>query len=92
MFKHYYFFLLINFFFFLCYTNLDAAFDRRFLYKIEMAKPSVLAKAKIWKSKIEKLSEEEANLLSNQFNLSFIYSFKLLMVQVFNLKNNIMNY
>ena len=50
--------------------NLDTAFDRRFLYKIEMAKPNISAKAKIWSTKIKKLSEEKANLLVTQFDFS----------------------
>ena len=38
--------------------NMDNAFNRRFLYKIEFSKPSKQTRAKIWKSKLPDLSNE----------------------------------
>lgn len=49
--------------------NLDKAFDRRFLYKLEFPNPSQETKAKIWMSKIHDLSGEEALELS-RYDLS----------------------
>ncbi len=50
--------------------NLDEAFERRFLFKIRFDKPSVEAKKKIWKSKLEWLSEEEVNTFASGYDLS----------------------
>ncbi|MDR2064404.1 MAG: ATP-binding protein, partial [Prevotellaceae bacterium] len=50
--------------------NLDKAFERRFLYKIEFSKPSVEAKKTIWQSIIPALSEKEAVTLSEKYNFS----------------------
>src|SRR5690606_10766788 len=50
--------------------NLDTAFERRFLYKINFEKPEIHAAAKIWKSKLPFLSEEESMKLASQFNFS----------------------
>ena len=51
-------------------TNMDTAFERRFLFKIEFRKPSITAKSEIWKSKIPQLSEEDCELLASQFDFS----------------------
>ncbi len=50
--------------------NLDAAFERRFLFKISYDKPSVEAKKLIWKDKLTTLSDEEALNLSTTFDFS----------------------
>ena len=50
--------------------NLDAAFKRRFLFKIEFHKPDAGVRAKIWKSMIGGLSEADAETLANRFELS----------------------
>ncbi len=50
--------------------NLDNAFERRFLFKIKLAKPNAEIKAKIWKSNIEWLSDEEAEKLAKDFSFS----------------------
>lgn len=39
--------------------NMDSAFDRRFLYKVEFTKPSSKVRAHIWKAKLPQLSEQE---------------------------------
>ena len=50
--------------------NLDKAFERRFLYKIKFGKPSLEARCNIWKSMIPSLTEDEALILADSFNLS----------------------
>jgi SpoVK/Ycf46/Vps4 family AAA+-type ATPase len=50
--------------------NLDKAFERRFLYKIEFEKPDAAAKRAIWKSIMPSLDEESAGVLSDRFDLS----------------------
>jgi AAA+ superfamily predicted ATPase len=51
-------------------NNLDAAFERRFLFKIEFQKPQIDTKAKIWKVKLPILNEGECEILANQFDFS----------------------
>ena len=51
-------------------TNLDKAFERRFLYKICFDKPSLEAKVSIWRSMIPSLSETEAVHLATDFDFS----------------------
>jgi SpoVK/Ycf46/Vps4 family AAA+-type ATPase len=50
--------------------NLDKAFERRFLYKIEFSKPSVEAKESIWQTMMPVLSQEESRSLAKEFNFS----------------------
>lgn len=50
--------------------NLDAAFERRFLFKIQLKKPESLAASLIWKTKIPSLSEQEAQKLAEVFRFS----------------------
>lgn len=50
--------------------NLDKAFERRFLYKIRFGKPSLEARCNIWKSMIPSLSDDEALILADSYNLS----------------------
>lgn len=50
--------------------NLDKAFDRRFLFKIQFEKPDTTAKKAIWKSKIDWISDEESLHLANKFDLT----------------------
>ena len=51
-------------------SNLDKAFERRFLYKIRFDKPSVESRAKIWQTMLHKLSKNDAYMLAAQFDLS----------------------
>lgn len=51
-------------------TNLDKAFERRFLYKICFEKPSREARASIWRAMLPSLSEDEAEILANDFDFS----------------------
>lgn len=51
-------------------TNLDKAFERRFLYKIRFDKPTVSARSEIWQTMLKGLSAEDAQTLASQFDLS----------------------
>jgi hypothetical protein len=51
-------------------TNMDTAFDRRFLFKIEFIKPTAKVKAQIWKDKLPYLSDEDCDNLASHFNFS----------------------
>lgn len=51
-------------------SNLDKAFDRRFLYKVKFCKPEAEVKAKIWKEMLKDLSEEDARTLAEEFDFS----------------------
>ena len=50
--------------------NLDSAFERRFLYKVEFHKPSIEAKINIWKSFLPDLCDEDAVRLAKGFDFS----------------------
>lgn len=50
--------------------NLDAAFERRFLYKLHFENPSVTVKKQIWQSMIQDLSDEDARRLAAEFNFT----------------------
>lgn len=50
--------------------NLDSAFERRFLFKIQFEKPSTAVKIKIWKNKLNWIEDGFAKVLSERFNLS----------------------
>ena len=51
-------------------SNMDKAFERRFIYKIEFEKPSVEAKCAIWHSMISDLSEIDARMLAEKYDFS----------------------
>jgi AAA+ superfamily predicted ATPase len=50
--------------------NFDAAFDRRFLFKIELQKPDVSIKAKIWQSKLQNVVSSDCEHLAKSFDFS----------------------
>ncbi len=50
--------------------NLDSAFARRFLFKIEFKQPTAEAKQSIWKSKLEWLADEDCRTISTKFDFS----------------------
>ena len=50
--------------------NLDKAFERRFLYKIEFEIPDIHAKSAIWKSIIPELKDDEADILAVSYDFS----------------------
>jgi SpoVK/Ycf46/Vps4 family AAA+-type ATPase len=51
-------------------NNLDKAFDRRFLFKVEFKNPSIEAAANIWKSKLPFLKKKDALFLAEKFPFS----------------------
>jgi AAA+ superfamily predicted ATPase len=50
--------------------NMDKAFERRFLYKIEFMKPCLAARQSIWQSMMPSISAAEAETLASRFDLS----------------------
>jgi SpoVK/Ycf46/Vps4 family AAA+-type ATPase len=50
--------------------NLDSAFERRFLFKVEFRKPDVEIKSKIWQLKLPKLSTYECETLASRFDFT----------------------
>jgi SpoVK/Ycf46/Vps4 family AAA+-type ATPase len=50
--------------------NLDDAFERRFLYKLELDNPTTEVKARIWQSMMPDLKEDEARQLAGEFDFS----------------------
>ena len=50
--------------------NMDKAFERRFLYKIKFEKPTVEARASIWKTMIPDLSDNEIHQLAEKYDFS----------------------
>ena len=50
--------------------NLDAAFERRFLFKIKFENPSVQAKTAIWQSKLDWLDDGQAAELAEKYEFS----------------------
>jgi hypothetical protein len=50
--------------------NMDAAFERRWLIKINFNKPSALALSSIWKQFVPEFSDEEVQVLIRDFSLS----------------------
>ena len=51
-------------------SNLDPAFERRFIFKVEFKMPEKDSRAKIWKSMIPTLSEEDASVLADKYAFS----------------------
>ena len=51
-------------------TSLDPAFERRFLYKLHLSKPTPEVKAKIWRSMMPDLTQDEADQLASKFDFS----------------------
>ena len=50
--------------------NFDMAFERRFLYKILFKAPETGVKAKIWKSMVDDLSEDDASRLATDYGFT----------------------
>ena len=50
--------------------NMDKAFERRFLYKIEFARPNLEARQSIWKTMIPEIAEESSLELAKRFDFS----------------------
>ncbi|WP_373708565.1 ATP-binding protein [Kaistella sp.] len=50
--------------------NMDAAFERRFLFKVKFAQPSSENSAKIWREKLPQLSDKESKILAETYSFS----------------------
>jgi ATP-dependent 26S proteasome regulatory subunit len=50
--------------------NLDPAFDRRFLFKVEFSKPGIEQRGLIWQSKLDFINAKDATALAASFELS----------------------
>ena len=50
--------------------NLDGAFERRFLFKVQFRKPGLTNRARIWESKLNSLNKEEARMLASKYDFS----------------------
>ena len=51
-------------------SNLDKAFERRFLYKVKFEKPTIEARSEIWRSMMKGLTKKDALFLASKFDLS----------------------
>ena len=51
-------------------SNLDGAFERRFLYKVKFEKPDATVRSRIWQDMIPGLTDTEATTLGKAFELS----------------------
>lgn len=51
-------------------SNMDSAFERRFLFKIKFENPSVEAKTAIWMDKLSWLGEQEARTFASGYDFS----------------------
>jgi SpoVK/Ycf46/Vps4 family AAA+-type ATPase len=50
--------------------NMDKAFERRFLYKVEFQKPDLSIRQSIWQSMITSLSDDDAYELASRYDFS----------------------
>ena len=51
-------------------SNLDKAFERRFLYKVKFEKPTLESRAGIWRSMMPELKKKDAMALASKFDMS----------------------
>ena len=51
-------------------SNLDAAFERRFIFKVKFEKPGTEVKAHIWQTLVDWLDEQEAGTLAKEFDVT----------------------
>jgi hypothetical protein len=51
-------------------ANFDAAFERRFLYKVEFTKPDAVIRSAIWNSLVPELEKSSCAVLADKFNFS----------------------
>lgn len=51
-------------------SNMDTAFERRFIYKVEFHRPDIETKKLIWQSMINELDDNDAATLAGEFDLS----------------------
>ncbi len=50
--------------------NMDAAFERRFLFKVKYEKPDLESRKQIWRSKISCLSDDDIETLAKRYEFS----------------------
>lgn len=50
--------------------NMDPAFERRFLYKIQFERPDAAVRANLWKVMVPELDDEECQALGREFDFS----------------------
>lgn len=50
--------------------NMDSAFERRFLYKVEFEKPTIEVKSAIWQTMLAGLSDADAAVLASKYDFS----------------------
>ena len=48
-------------------TNFDTAFERRFLYKMRFQRPAAAVRARLWKSVVDLLSDDDCSILAEEF-------------------------
>ncbi len=51
-------------------NNLDKAFERRFLYKVEFSVPTEIQRTHIWQSKFSTLTKEDCSYLATNYEIS----------------------
>ena len=51
-------------------SNLDTAFERRFIFKVKFEKPGREVKAHIWQSLLDNLNEKDADTLAREFDVT----------------------
>lgn len=51
-------------------SNLDKAFERRFLYKVQFCRPTLEAQIKIWQVMLPQMTERDAKTLASKFSFS----------------------
>ena len=51
-------------------SNLDKAFERRFLYKVKFSKPTTEAREHIWHTMLPELSSDDISVLAEKYNFS----------------------
>lgn len=51
-------------------SNLDTAFERRFIFKVKFEKPGTEVKAHIWQNLVDSLDEKDASILAKEFDVT----------------------
>ena len=51
-------------------SNLDMAFERRFIFKVKFEKPGTEVKAHIWQTLVDSLDEKDASILAKEFDVT----------------------
>ena len=51
-------------------SNLDTAFERRFIFKVKFEKPGLEVRAHIWQALVDWLDEKDAHTLAKEFDVT----------------------